>query len=90
MPRRRLPVMFHQWSSNLSGGNSQLQTSEHLGAELAQVSKTVFRGGPSRPGRLAGANVALHRALITVGTTGDRLALARDTLLGIGGSLRSC
>jgi magnesium transporter len=56
---------------------------EHLGAELAQVSKTVFRGGPSRPGRLAGANVALHRALIAVGTTGDRLALARDTLLGI-------
>ena len=57
---------------------------EHLGAELAQVSKTVFRGGPSRSGRLADANVALHRALIAVGTTGDRLALARDTLLGIG------
>lgn len=57
---------------------------ERLGAELAQVSKTVFRGRASRPGRLAGANEALHQALIVVGTTGDRLALARDALLGIG------
>jgi magnesium transporter len=30
------------------------------------------------------SNNALRRALTTVGTTGDRLALARDVLLGVG------
>jgi magnesium transporter len=57
---------------------------ELLGSELNKVSKAVFRGDPSRPRRLARSNNALRRALMSVGTTGDRLALARDALLGVG------
>ena len=57
---------------------------EHLGLELGKVSKSVFRGDPSRPKQIVRSNNALRRALIAVGTTGDRLALARDVLLGIG------
>jgi magnesium transporter len=56
---------------------------ERLGAELGKVSKSVFRGDPSRPKQIVRSNNALRRALIAVGTTGDRLALARDALLGI-------
>jgi magnesium transporter len=57
---------------------------ERLGAELDKVSKSVFRGDPSRPRHFARSNNALRRALTAVGTTGDRLALARDALLGVG------
>jgi magnesium transporter len=57
---------------------------ERLGAELNKVSKSVFRGDPSRPKHIVRSNNVLRRALIAVGTTGDRLALARDVLLGIG------
>jgi magnesium transporter len=57
---------------------------ERLGAELGKVSKSVFRGDPSRPKHTVRSNNALRRALTTVGTTGDRLALARDVLLGVG------
>jgi magnesium transporter len=57
---------------------------ERLGAELDKVSKSVFRGDPSRPRNVARSNNALRRALTAVGTTGDRLALARDALLGVG------
>jgi magnesium transporter len=57
---------------------------ERLGAELNTVSKSVFRGDPSRPKLMVRSNNVLRRALIAVGTTGDRLALARDALLGIG------
>jgi magnesium transporter len=57
---------------------------ERLGAELSKISKSVFRGDPSRPKHIARSNNALRRALIAVGSTGDRLALARDALLGIG------
>jgi magnesium transporter len=57
---------------------------ERLGADLGKVSKSVFRGDPSRPKQIVRSNNALRRALIAVGTTGDRLALARDVLLGIG------
>jgi magnesium transporter len=56
---------------------------ETLGAELTKVSRSVFRGDPSRPRHFARSN-ALRRALTTVGVTGDRLALTRDALLGIG------
>jgi len=56
---------------------------ERLGAELDKVSKSVFRGDPSRPKHTVRSNNALRRALTTVGTTGDRLALARDVLLGV-------
>ena len=57
---------------------------ERLGAELDKVSRSVFRGDPSRPKHVARSNTALRRALTSVGSTGDRLTLARDALLGIG------
>jgi magnesium transporter len=57
---------------------------ERLGGELGTVSKSVFRGDPAKPRNIARSNDALRRALLAVGTTGDRLALARDALLGIG------
>jgi magnesium transporter len=56
---------------------------EHLGAELDKVSKSVFRGDPSRARHTVRSNDALRRALTAVGTTGDRLALARDALLEV-------
>jgi magnesium transporter len=56
---------------------------ERLGAELDKVSKSVFRGDPSRPRRTVRSNNSLRRALTAVGMTGDRLALARDALLGV-------
>jgi magnesium transporter len=57
---------------------------ERLGAELGTVSKSVFRGDPSKPRHLVRSNAALRHALVAVGATGDRLALARDVLLAIG------
>jgi magnesium transporter len=57
---------------------------ERLGAELNKVSRSVFRGDPSQPKHVARSNNTLRRALISVGGTGDRLALTRDALLGIG------
>ena len=57
---------------------------ERLGDELDKVSRAVFRGDPSRPKHIARSNAALRRALTSVGSTGDRLTLARDALLGIG------
>jgi magnesium transporter len=57
---------------------------QRLGADLDRVSKSVFRGDPSRPRHIVRSNNSLRRALTAVGTTGDRLALARDALLGIG------
>jgi magnesium transporter len=56
---------------------------EGLGAKLDKVSKSVFRGNPSRARYIVRSNNALRRALTAVGTTGDRLALARDALLGV-------
>jgi len=57
---------------------------ERLGAELTKVSRSVFRGDPTTPRHIARSNKALRRALTAVGVTGDRLALTRDALLGIG------
>jgi magnesium transporter len=57
---------------------------ERLGAQIDKVSKSVFRGDPSRPRHIVRSNNTLRRALAAVGTTGDRLALARDALLGVG------
>ena len=57
---------------------------ERLGAELDQVSRSVFRGDASRLKHVARSNKALRSALASVGSTGDRLTLARDALLGIG------
>jgi magnesium transporter len=57
---------------------------ERLGAEIDKVSKSVFRGDPTRPRQFVRSNNMLRRALTAIGTTGDRLALARDALLGVG------
>jgi len=57
---------------------------EQLAGDLNRVSRSVFRGDPSRPRHMVRSNNALRRALGAVGATGDRLALARDALLGIG------
>jgi magnesium transporter len=56
---------------------------ERLGGELDKASKSVFRGDPSRPRHAVRSNTTLRRALTAVGTTGDRLALARDVLLRV-------
>jgi magnesium transporter len=57
---------------------------ERLGADLNKVSQSVFRGDPSRPRQIVRSNNTLRRALMAVGKSGDRLALTRDALLGIG------
>jgi magnesium transporter len=56
---------------------------ERLGAELDKVSRTVFRGDPSKREHTVRSNAALRRVLSRVGATGDRLSLARDVLLGL-------
>jgi magnesium transporter len=56
---------------------------ERLGAELDKVSRTVFRGDPSKREHTVRSNAALRRVLNRVGATGDRLSLARDVLLGL-------
>jgi magnesium transporter len=56
---------------------------ERLGREIDKVSKSVFRGDPTRPRQFVRSNNMLRHALTAVGTTGDRLALARDALLGV-------
>ena len=57
---------------------------ERLAAELDKVSRAVFRGEPSRSKHMVRSSNTLRRALVQVGATGERLALARDALLGIG------
>jgi magnesium transporter len=57
---------------------------ERLGADLDKVSRSVFRGDPTRRQHTVRSNRALRRVLSTVGTVGDRLSLARDALLGLG------
>jgi magnesium transporter len=56
---------------------------ERLGAELDKVSRTVFRGDPSKREHTVRSNAALRRVLSRVGATGDRLSLARDVLLSL-------
>jgi magnesium transporter len=56
---------------------------ERLGGELDKVSRMVFRGDPSKRQHTVRSNAALRRVLGRVGATGDRLAIARDALLGL-------
>ena len=56
---------------------------EHLHADLDLISKAVFRGDPARKRATARTNKALRRALVSIGTIGDRLSLARAVLLGV-------
>ncbi len=57
---------------------------EHLGTELDQLSRSVFRGDSTNVRHPARSNEALRITLSQVGNIGDRLSLVRDTLLGIG------
>jgi len=56
---------------------------ERLGGDLDKVSRMVFRGDPSKRQHTVRSNAALRRVLSRVGVTGDRLAIARDALLGL-------
>jgi magnesium transporter len=56
---------------------------ERLGSELDKVSRLVFRGDPTKRQHTVRSNAALRRVLGQVGTTGDRLSMARDVLLGL-------
>jgi magnesium transporter len=56
---------------------------ERLGSELDKVSRQVFRGDPSKRQHTVRSNTALRRVLSRVGAIGDRLAIARDALLGL-------
>jgi magnesium transporter len=56
---------------------------ERLGGELNKVSRMVFRGDPSKRQHTVRSNAALRGVLSRVGTIGDRLAIARDALLGL-------
>jgi magnesium transporter len=56
---------------------------ERLAEELDKISRRIFRGDPARRQHTVRSNAALRRILFIVGSTGDRLALARDVILGI-------
>jgi magnesium transporter len=56
---------------------------ERLGNDLDKISRSVFRGDPTRPRQTVRTNAALRQALIVIGRIGDRLSQARDVFLGI-------
>jgi magnesium transporter len=56
---------------------------EHLAADLDNISRSIFRGDPAQRQHTVRSNAALRRILFVIGSTGDRLALARDVILGI-------
>lgn len=57
---------------------------EHLGAKTDRLSRGVFRGGPVRSKRPVRSSRRLREALENIGELADRLAKARDVLLGVG------
>ena len=57
---------------------------EHLGATADTLSRAVFRGGLVRSKRPVRSSRKMREALENVGELADRLAKARDTLLGVG------
>jgi magnesium transporter len=57
---------------------------EHLGAEADRLSRSVFKGGLSREKGPVRSTRRLREALANVGVLADRLAKARDVLLGVG------
>ena len=56
---------------------------ERLGSDLDRISRAVFRGDPKKSHQTVRSNRALRRALLTIGTVGDRLSQARAVFLGI-------
>jgi magnesium transporter len=57
---------------------------EHLGAEADRLSRFVFKGGLAREKGPVRSTRRLREALAQVGVLADRLAKARDVLLGVG------
>jgi magnesium transporter len=57
---------------------------ERLGGELDGISRSIFRGDPSKSRHPVRSNDAMRRTLIAVGTIGDRLSQARIVFLGVG------
>lgn len=57
---------------------------EHLGATIDKVSKSIFRGNQSSPKHPSRSTARLRQILTDIGVSGDHLAQARDTLLGVG------
>ncbi|MBR0956391.1 magnesium transporter CorA family protein [Bradyrhizobium japonicum] len=57
---------------------------EHLGAKVDQLSRGVFKGGLVRTQRPVRSSRRMREALENIGELADRLAKARDVLLGVG------
>jgi len=57
---------------------------EHLGATIDKISRTVFHGNRSSPKRPSRSTMQLRQTLSDIGISGEHLAHARDTLLGVG------
>ncbi|MET4385575.1 magnesium transporter [Bradyrhizobium sp. F1.4.3] len=57
---------------------------EHLGATADTLSRSVFKGGLVRTKRPVRSSRRMREALENVGELADRLAKARDVLLGVG------
>jgi magnesium transporter len=57
---------------------------ERLGSELEQISRSVFRGDPTKVRHRVRSNKGLRQTLIAIGRIGDRLSKARDVFLGVG------
>ena len=57
---------------------------EHLGAKVDRLSRGVFKGGLVRTKRPVRSSRRMREALENIGELADRLAKARDVLLGVG------
>jgi magnesium transporter len=57
---------------------------EHLGAKVDRLSRDVFKGGLVRSKRPVRSSRRMREALENIGELADRLAKARDVLLGVG------
>jgi len=57
---------------------------EHLGARVDTLSRGVFKGGLVRSKRPVRSSRRMREALENIGELADRLAKARDVLLGVG------
>ncbi|WP_027571880.1 magnesium transporter CorA family protein [Bradyrhizobium sp. WSM1743] len=57
---------------------------EHLGAKVDQLSRGVFKGGLVRTQRPVRSSRKMREALEMIGELANRLAKARDVLLGVG------
>ncbi|MCP3390845.1 magnesium transporter CorA family protein [Bradyrhizobium sp. CCGB12] len=57
---------------------------EHLAAKLDKLSRGVFKGGLVRTRRPVRSSRRMREALENIGELADRLAKARDVLLGVG------